>query len=262
MAIIACKFGGTSTADADMFRKIRAILRENPDRRYVVLSAPGRCPGGEKVTDMLYRAWKNRSTAAVVERFEAIARNLGVRMDFGAEIARALQISEAETASRGEYLCARLFSAWSSVPFVDAAEVIRFDEDGRLDPEGTRRALSDMARRRRRAVIPGFYGADPGGRIVTFPRNGSDITGALVAAGVGAALYENWTDVPGLMTGDPDKDPNARVIPEISYADMRALCKNGAQVLHPDCLDAVEAGGIPTRIGCTMCPGLPGSLIH
>ena len=103
---------------------------------------------------------------------------------------------------------------------------------------------------------------DPLGRIVTFPRNGSDITGALVAAGIGAALYENWTDVPGLMTGDPDTDPEARVIPEIRYADMRKISRSGARVLHPDCLDAVEAAGIPTRIRCTLRPDLPGTLIH
>lgn len=258
MGIIACKFGGTSTANADMFRRILAILKANPDRRYVVLSAPGREGGGEKVTDMLLRG----DIAGVARRFDEMAAALGVEMEFDAELRRAADRDAATLSSRGEYLCARLFAQWSGIPFVDAARVICFDARRRPDAPATLSALRRMASLMPRAVIPGFYGGDPLGRIVAFPRNGSDITGALVAAGTGAALYENWTDVPGLMTDDPDTVPDARVIPEISYADMRALCRNGAQVLHPDCLDAVEAAGIPTRIRCTMKPDLPGTLIR
>ena len=258
MGIIACKFGGTSTANADMFKRIRAILASDPDRRYVVLSAPGRDGTREKVTDMLYKG----DIAGVAGRFAAMARDLNVEMDFETELRRAARESEAALLSRGEYLCARLFSRWIGIPFVDAADVIRFDAHGRPDAPGTRAALRRMAARFPRAVIPGFYGSDPHRRVVIFPRNGSDITGALVAAGVGASLYENWTDVPGLMTGDPEKDPEARVIPEITYADMRRASRSGARVLHPDCLDAVEAAGIPTRIRCTMRPDLPGTLIH
>ena len=258
MDIIACKFGGTSTADADMFMRIQAILRRDSRRRYVVLSAPGRRGDMEKVTDMLCRAWQEKDGRAVASRFEAMARELGVKMDFREEIDRALRISEAAALSRGEYLCARLFSLYSGIPFVDAADVIRFDDRGRVDTGATRSTLRDMAARHPRAVIPGFYGSDPRGNIVTFPRNGSDITGALVAAGTGASLYENWTDVPGLMTGDPAVDPEARVIPFIRYADMRGM---PARVLHPDSLDAVEAAGIPTRIRCTMNPEAPGTLI-
>ena len=258
MSIIVCKFGGTSTASAGMFRRMRAILAQNPSRRYVVLSAPGRDGAKEKVTDLLYQKRMDEAAA----RFEAIAAELGVCMDFGGEIERAARISENMTVSRGEYLCAKLFSAWSGLPFVDAAEVIRFDGSDRIDCSETVHALHSMAKICPRAVIPGFYGSAPNGRIVTFPRNGSDITGALVAAGVGAALYENWTDVPGLMTGDPAVDPGAERIEEISYDGMRAMSENGARVLHPDSLDAVARAGIPTRIRCTMNPDLPGTLVH
>ena len=261
MGIIACKFGGTSTAGADMFKRIEGILRQDPDRRYAVLSAPGRCGDTEKMTDALYRAWRNKDAARAAERFEAIARGLSIDMDFRTEIERALRVSEAETVSRGEYLCAKLFARFSGMPFVDAADVIRFDARGQIDYDKTSRALRDMARTHPRAVIPGFYGSGPDGRIVTLPRNGSDITGALVAAGVGAALYENWTDVPGLMTGDPGADPGARVIPAVSYARVRVLAQNGAQVLHPDCLEPVACAGIPTRIRCTMMPDAPGTII-
>ncbi|MBR0367828.1 MAG: hypothetical protein IJH86_05480 [Clostridia bacterium] len=262
MGIIACKFGGTSTAGADMFKRIAGILQEDPDRRYAVLSAPGRCGDMEKLTDALYRAWRDKDASPAAKRFEAIARGLGIDMDFRKEIDRALHISEAETVSRGEYLCAKLFARFSGMPFVDAADVIRFDGSGRLDDEATVRALGRMAQVYPRAVIPGFYGSGPDGRIVTFPRNGSDITGALVAAGVGAALYENWTDVPGLMTGDPGVTPSARVIPEVSYARMRALAEDGVRVLHPDCLEPVARAGIPTRIRCTLMPDAPGTLVE
>lgn len=258
MGIIACKFGGTSTANADMFKRIDGILKADGERRYVVLSAPGRDGTCEKVTNMLYAG----DIDGAARRFEAMGRDLGVDMDFVTEFRRAAVQSDAALVSRGEYLCAKLFSAWRGIPFVDAAKLICFDIRGRLDAPRTNASLKRMAALIPRAVIPGFYGSDPLGRIVTFPRNGSDITGALVAAGIGAALYENWTDVPGLMTGDPDTDPEARVIPEIRYADMRKLSQGGAQVLHPDCLDAVEAAGIPTRIRCTLRPDLPGTLIH
>ena len=261
MGIIACKFGGTSTASADMFKRIDGILRQDPERRYAVLSAPGRCGDTEKLTDTLYRAWRDKDAAPAAKRFEAIARGLAIDMDFRSEIEAALRVSEAMTVSRGEKLCAELFARFTGMPFVDAADVILFDADGRIDREATTRALRAMARTHPRAVIPGFYGSGPDGRVVTLPRNGSDITGALVAAGVGAALYENWTDVPGLMTGDPGADPGARVIPAVSYARMRVLAQNGAQVLHPDCLEPVARAGIPTRIRCTMMPDAPGTII-
>ena len=270
MEVIVCKFGGSSTADANMFRQIRRILNGDARRRYVVLSAPG---GRERVTDLLCCGWlalrEGRDAAplinAVVARFEAISSALGLS-GFGDEVRRellcAMQTSEAMTVSRGEALCARLFSRWSGLPFQDADVLVRFDAEGRPDVPDTLARFRDWARNHSQAVLPGFYGGGPDGKIFTFPRNGSDITGALCAAGVGAAVYENWSDVPGLMTADPATDPEARLIPEITYPAMCERCRLGARVLHPDSLVPLEAAGIPTRLRCTMNPEAPGTWIH
>lgn len=266
MNIIACKFGGSSTADAACFRQIKSILDADPNRRYIVLSAPGSINGSPKVTDLLAAAWNGDEGAleAVVARFRAIAEGLG--MPFGDEDAfdtldAARAISRDALLSRGEYLCARLFSEYAGLPFADAASLVCFDGDGAVEVPRTLTHIRRLARRLPRAVIPGFYGTGPDGNIVTLPRNGSDITGALVAAGVGAAVYENWTDVPGLMTADPARNQSARVIPEITYAEMRRIAEGGAQVLHPDCLRPVESAGIPTRIRWTAHPETPGTFI-
>ena len=273
MSVIVSKFGGSSTAGANLLWKIRRIIEQRPERRYVVLSAPG-ADGAhpEKVTAMLQRCWRSRSNAPVREtilssladRFEELGRALGVP-DMGrlarAEVSRALSLSEAHTLSRGEYLCARLFSTWSGIPMVDAAALIRFDDNGELDCETTRQSMEQAARTHPRLIIPGFYGAAPDGRIVTFPRNGSDITGALAAANMGASLYENWSDVPGLMTADPRVVPEARLIPQISYRQMRLLARSGARVLHPACLDPVALAGIPTRLRRTSAPENFGTLV-
>ena len=261
MEIIVCKFGGTSTANADRFRQIRRILDMDPRRRYVVLSAPGTDRSTPKVTDLLYR----EDIDIAARRFEEIAGALGL---CGAgerarrELEKAKDRGEPYRVSRGEAQCAMLFSEYAGIPCVDAARVIRFDAAGQLDVPETLRRIKEMAKEYPRAVLPGFYGGDPEGNIHLLPRNGSDFTGALLAAGVGAALYENWTDVPGLMTGDPNTDPDAQVIPQISYAEMRRMAEAGARVLHPDCLSPVEDAGIPTRLKCTLRPELPGTLIR
>ena len=269
MGIIVCKFGGTSTANAGMFQRIRQILKDDPSRRYVVLSAPG---GGIKVTDLLIRYWRLRTAGSdreanhcaenVANRFSDIAAALGIK-GFGDCVLRSLGMSasEAEAVSRGEYLCAKLFSIWSGMPFVDAADLVRFDGEGRHDLRASLARFRALASSTPSAVIPGFYGSGPDGRIATFPRNGSDITGALAAAGVGADIYENWSDVPGLMTADPAVDPNARLVPRVSYSEMRRLAVRGARVLHPDALAPVEAAGIPTRLCCTLDPTAPGTLV-
>lgn len=273
MGTIVCKFGGTSVANGERLKSIRAILDRNEDRRYVVLSAPGVDTLQIKLTDSLYRLWrvreqeelKYKEIEAIAARFDAMCQSLGIDLMGDAvreTLKLALETSEAHTVSRGEYLCARLFSDYIGWPMMDAVGLIAFDGRRRLDKAKTCENLSSMANTFSRAVIPGFYGADPYGNIVTFPRNGSDITGALVAAGVGASLYENWTDVPGLMTDDPAANPHAEVIPEISYADMRYMTMKGARVMHPESLEPVETAGIPTRIKCTMKPDAPGTLIH
>ena len=273
MGIIVSKFGGSSTANAENLKCIDRIIRAAPSRRCVVLSAPGidgQHP--EKVTAMLERCWNQRkapaaldaAVSAVADRFREICGDLGIP-DMSAHARRQIQdavaISLPHTLSRGEYLCALAFSRYTGLPMADAAGLIAFSTDGTLDEGRTRLNLEGLRHRADPVIVPGFYGADPGGKIHILPRNGSDITGALVAAGMDADLYENWSDVPGLMTADPTLAPNARLIPHIGYRQMRALSRAGARVLHPACLDPVAMAGIPTRLRDTMCPESFGTLI-
>jgi len=273
MGIIVSKFGGSSTANAKNLNCIRRLVRASPARRYVVLSAPG-IDGNhpEKVTAMLERCWNvrkdaaalDRAVSAVAARFDELCDGLGIQgMDRLArrEIHRAVAVSLPHTLSRGEYLCALAFSRYAGLPMADAAGLIAFDAYGTLDEARTRMNLQQLQDSGRPMIVPGFYGADPDGRICILPRNGSDITGALVAAGMDADLYENWSDVPGLMTADPAVVPGARLIPHIGYRQMRALSRAGARVLHPACLDPVAMSGIPTRLRDTMRPDSFGTLI-
>ena len=272
MEIIVCKFGGACTADAEGFRRILELLTGDDRRRYAVLSAPGRTQGQSKITDLLCDLWQadpdsraaERIVKAIIGRFSRIASSLGI--PFGAGEAsfilhKARRTSKATLLSRGEAFCAVSFARYAGIPMVDAAQCISFDASGRLDEPATLLRFADMARRLPRAVIPGFYGSAPDGSIVTFPRNGSDISGALCAAGVKASVYENWTDVPGLMTADPESDSDAQLIPEISYPAMRALADAGARVLHADCLGPVARAGIPTRIRDIRHPEAPGTWV-
>ena len=273
MRTIVSKFGGSSTANAARFKRILDLVRASPARRCVVLSAPGiDAKHPEKVTALLEACWQCRDDlralddkiAKVAGRFGEIGDALsvpGAAALAEAEIRAAIRTSLPHTLSRGEYLCARLFSLYSGIPMMDAAKVMRFDRGGALDEARTFQNLRALSERLPRFVLPGFYGADPLGRIVTFPKNGSDITGALAAAGMDAGLYENWTDVPGLMTSDPSVVPAARLIPQVNYCQMRALARAGAQVLHPACLDPVAMAGIPTRLRGTDAPDSFGTLI-
>ena len=269
MDTIVTKFGGSSTADAAMLRRVGAILRANPARRCAVLSAPGGIP---KTTDLLAECARlcaagqamDRPMRIILGRFAGIAAGLGLpdcRSSVHREIASAAEVSIDAAMSRGEAICARMFARWINWPYLDAADVVRFDDAGALDVPGTLSLLRGAAQSFHRFVLPGFYGADGQGRIRTLPRNGSDITGALAAAALDASLYENWTDVPGLMTADPAAVRDARPVPRISYRQMAALAEAGAKVLHPDCLAPVDRAGIPTRLRCTMHPELPGTRI-
>ena len=272
MKLIAAKFGGSSTATAGRFRQILEIVRASPERRCVVLSAPGATEeGGEKITALLERCRQARAAGrdpaplidAVAARYAGIARELGVCFPPGEvsrEIEAALEVSDAHTMSRGEALCARLFSRWSGMPMLDAAGLVRFDASGALNVPATLRGFARV-RGMPRLIVPGFYGADRQGRIHTLPRNGSDVTGALAAAGIGADVYENWSDVPGLMSADPAIVPDARPIPRVGYRQMRLLAEAGARILHPDALAPVEAAGIPTRLRSTLQPDAPGTVI-
>ena len=273
MSIIVSKFGGSSSADADGFRRVRQILLPMEQRRYIVLSAPGkRSPSDEKVTDLLCRAHRlfaegldgSAPLNEVRKRFAEIIRTLRLKTDAEALLSTLeadARHSIDRAASRGEYLCARLFALYADLPFVDAAELIHFDRDGRIDREAIFRAVRAMSRRLPCAVIPGFYGTMPNGEIKTFSRGGSDITGALVAAALDASLYENWTDVDGLMSIDPVCCPNAFCHSAVSYRQMRMLASAGAQVLHPYCLEPVCEAGVPTVLKNTFAPERPGTYI-
>ncbi|MBQ3652591.1 MAG: aspartate kinase [Clostridia bacterium] len=270
------KFGGSSLSDADQFRKVAAILQADPTRRFVVVSAPGkRFSGDDKITDLLYRCADLSSRredfspafGPIRERFLSIERDLSIE---SAHISEALDEIEAElgtgrasrdyVASRGEYLCAKLMGAYLHVPMVDAAQLIRFTEDGELDMETTAcycAPLKDLPR----AVIPGFYGAMPDGSIRTFSRGGSDITGAIIARAVGADEYENWTDVDGFMMADPRIVPEARTMHAVSYEELRELSYMGASVLHEESIFPVREARIPIHVRNTNHPEASGTWI-
>ncbi|MCR5825971.1 MAG: aspartate kinase [Oscillospiraceae bacterium] len=275
MKPIVAKFGGSSLADAAQFRKVADIVRADADRRFVVASAPGKRNAADtKVTDLLYRCYELATQgqdaapalALIRARFAQIMDELSIDFPLDEELGViAAQLAAAPArdymASRGEYLNAKLLAAYLGVPFVDAANTVRFSGDGRFIAEGTNEALATALRGVERAVIPGFYGADEAGRIHTFTRGGSDVTGALVARAVNARLYENWTDVSGMLFTDPRIVPNPDTIRHISYRELRELSYMGASVLHEDAVFPARAAGIPINIRNTNRPADAGTMI-
>ena len=270
MENITVKFGGSSLADSTQFRKVAAIVKENPLRRYVVVSAPGRrFREDTKVTDLLYRAHAAVGTDEfdglmdeIAERFTSIASELGICVELGLdEIRKEMEAGAGADycASRGEYLSAKLMAGLLDRPFLDAKDYIFFREDGSLDAQHTQAALSGALRELPGAVIPGFYGANPDGSVRTFSRGGSDITGALVAQASRAVCYENWTDVSGILETDPRIVPQARPIQALTYGELRELAYMGASVLHEDAIFPVRSAGIPLRIRNTNDPAAPGT---
>ncbi|MBR3195273.1 MAG: aspartate kinase [Clostridia bacterium] len=269
------KFGGSSLADAEHFRKVRQIIEEDPARRYVVPSAPGkRFSADEKVTDLLYQCYYNKNDRQlfdetfqkIIDRYTQIENDLGV--DSGVREAleeiryeMLFQGTSDYAASRGEYLNGRILAAYLGIPFVDAAKVVVFDENGKLNPALTEISLREKLRETERAVIPGFYGATPSGRIVTFSRGGSDITGSLVAVGVKADLYENWTDVSGCLKADPRVVKRATPISIVTYNELRELSYMGASVMHEEAIYPARQMNIPIQIMNTNKPEDPGTKI-
>ena len=275
MSIYAVKFGGTSLADAGQFRKVRSIIEANPARRFIVVSAPGKRRDGDiKVTDMLEDCLSLALSGGdfetllekVKRRYTEIADDLGVNMDFDSEfniIATCLTAMPHRdyTLSRGEYLSAKLMAAYLGRPFVDPAKCVCFDENGALDEDETQALMEKTLAPLDGAVIAGFYGKNPDGSIKTFSRGGSDVTGALVARAVSADLYENWTDVSGLMDADPRIVPSAKCVESVSYRELRILSYMGASVLHTDAVKPVSQRGIPINIKNTNRPEDAGTLI-
>ena len=269
------KFGGSSLANAEQFQKVGEIIRSDESRRYVVPSAPGkRFDGDTKVTDLLYKCY---NTAVEGEDFIPILQEIkgryyeiirGLNLDHSLEDEFAqiegdfkAQAGTDYAASRGEFLNGKVMAAYLGYEFVDAADVIRFDKNGNLDAEKTDRLLSKKLAKCERAVIPGFYGAGEDGKVKTFSRGGSDVTGSLVAKAIKADLYENWTDVSGFLVTDPRIVKNPEVIESITYRELRELSYMGATVLHEDAIFPVRKEGIPINIKNTNRPEDKGTFI-
>lgn len=274
MKKIVCKFGGSSVADATQVEKVVSIVRSDERRCFVVPSAPGkRSEEDTKITDLLYLCHElARQNVDFSEPFNKIStRYWDLSKALGASIDMERLLAEVESkiadgagrdyvASRGEYLCGHILADVLGAVFIDPAEAILFRADGRLDDDSYRRLRARLSGERL-YVIPGFYGADVEGEIVTFSRGGSDITGAIVARAVGAEVYENWTDVSGLLMADPRMVPNPLPVEEITYREMRELAYMGADVFHDEAMFPVRAAEIPIHIRNTNQPEDAGTLI-
>ena len=269
------KFGGSSLASAKQFKKVGDIIRADKSRRYVVPSAPGkRNDKDEKVTDMLYACYdaasEGRSYKKILEkirgRYEEIIEGLDLNLNLDHEFAKLEENFLAGAgwdyaASRGEYLNGIVIANYLGYEFIDAAEVIFFDEQGNFEADLTDKELSERLSHVERAVVPGVYGTRPDGSIKTFSRGGSDVTGSIVAKAVHADLYENWTDVSGFLVTDPRIVEDPEVIETITYRELRELSYMGASVLHEDAIFPVRKEGIPINIRNTNRPEDKGTLI-
>lgn len=264
--MITVKFGGTSLADASRYRHAAEIVRSDPNRRYVVVSAPGkRFSQDIKITDALYhfQRTKDENDFAPIEmRFRELVEALELELDLTPDFEEMKKPHNVDyMASRGEYLSAKIMAAFLGWPFVDSKDCIFFDQDGMLDEEKTDSALFERLKKLPCAVVPGFYGAMPDGEVHTFTRGGSDISGALVARAMDCETYENWTDVDGMQVTDPRIVPEALPIRAITYAELRELAYQGATVLHEDSVLPVRKKDIPIHICNTFRPDAPGSWI-
>jgi len=259
-----CKFGGTSMANAENIRKSAEIVKSDYSRRFVVVSAPGkRNKTDDKITDLLIRCSeevKKKGTykdtfLKVRERFEEIISALGIDLKLEKEFDETLNNIQKGAnldyaASRGEYFCAKIFAKFLGFEFIDAKDIIFFDEQ--FDAKKTDRVCSKTLSKVNNAVIPGFYGIDTNGKIKTFSRGGSDVTGSIIAKAVKCDIYENWTDVNGFMTADPRIVKNPKSIKILSYSELRELSYMGASVLHPESIFPVKDSKIPINIRNTF----------
>lgn len=269
------KFGGSSLADANQFRKVAEIIHADKARRFVVPSAPGkRFADDTKVTDMLYSCYDiaakgkdfDNEFQAIKDRYYGIISDLGLDLSLEREfeIIKNCFIGKAGrdyAASRGEYLNGIILAKFLGFNFIDSAEVIFFNDNGAFDDERTNQVLSERLSKLENAVVPGFYGSMPNDTIKTFSRGGSDVTGSIVARAVNAELYENWTDVSGFLICDPRIVENPEPITVITYRELRELSYMGATVLHEDAIFPVRKAGIPINIKNTNVPDDPGTMI-
>ncbi len=269
------KFGGSSVADANQFKKVKSIVTSDPSRRLIVVSAAGkRDPKDHKITDLLYLCHAHVTYGvSCKEIFDIIsARFIEIRDDLGLsyrieddlealgrKISKDMSIDE--LVSRGEYLTSRLMAEYLGYHFLDASKCIFMDYDGTFIPGKIAEAVQEALKSHNGIVIPGFYGAMPSGKIRVMSRGGSDITGSLVAVAANADLYENWTDVSGILMADPRIVDSPKAIAEITFAELRELSYMGASVLHEDSVAPVKEIGIPLNIKNTNDPEHPGTMI-
>ena len=275
MNTIVTKFGGSSLADANQFRKVKEIVLSNKNRKIVVPSAPGKRNAKDfKITDLLYLCHSHIESsislddvfALISKRYKDIVSDLNLSLDIDYHLNKIKEdlengASKDYAASRGEYLNGIILANYLDFQFIDAKDVILFNKYGCLDTEATYDSLQKIIGNDSNVIIPGFYGSDSNGNIVTFSRGGSDVTGALVAASINAELYENWTDVSGFLMADPRIVKNPMQIRKITYRELRELSYMGASVLHEESVFPVRDAGIPINIKNTNNPSDPGTLI-
>ena len=273
--IKVAKFGGSSVADSEQFKKVKNIVLSDPMRKFVVVSASGKRGKNEnKITDLLYLCHAHIMYSVscesvwqlIEERFITIKNELNLTYPIEEDLAKIKSelkkgISEDYLVSRGEYLTARLMAEYLGYEFIDACEVIIFDYSGKIDFDRSYEALSNILKGNDKVVVPGFYGALPNGEIKTLTRGGSDITGAILAKLVNASLYENWTDVSGILIADPRIVSNPRQIKYITYEELRELSYMGANVLHEEAIFPVMEANIPLHILNTNNPSDEGTII-
>ncbi|MEM9692152.1 MAG: aspartate kinase, partial [Myxococcota bacterium] len=275
MKRLVCKFGGTSVATARQLAKVRAILDDEPTRRVVVVSAPGRrTPEDVKVTDLLYACHRKAADGvsfdaeldAIEARFEELRRELELSLDLGPSLkelrAKLRKGCSADyAASRGEQFNGEVVAAYLGADLIDPTRCISLRADGQVEAQTYTAIAAQMADPERRYVVPGFFGAGPDGEVKTFSRGGSDITGALVARAIGASAYENWTDVSGILMADPRVVDDPRPMAEVTYRELRELAYMGASVVHDEAIAPVREAGIPLFIRNTNRPHDPGTAI-
>lgn len=273
--IKVAKFGGTSLADAVQFKKVHDIVKDNEERRYVVVSAPGkRFKDDNKITDLLYLTHAHLKFSVpyapvlklIEDRFNEIKDELNLDIDLHSEFETIRNMldnkcDEDYIVSRGEYLSAKLMASYLKCDFIDSKDVIFFKYDGTVDKKKTNEKLGAALSKSSKAIIPGFYGSYPDGSIKTFSRGGSDITGSIVASVAKADMYENWTDVSGFLMADPRIVKNPLPINKITYQELRELSYMGASVLHDEAVFPVRQAGIPINIRNTNEPDNPGTVI-
>lgn len=275
---VTAKFGGSSLANANCFRRVKEIIETDKRRRYVVVSAPGmRFKSDAKITDLLLEAYEIANSGSgddagelireVERRFAEICEGLGMDFVLQQEILALKDKIDSGDAdkdyviTRGEYFSAKIMSEYLGREFVNPEEYIKFDAEGNLMADESQSMLAEKLKVMQTAVIPGFYGGTYSNKIVAFSRGGSDVTGAIVAAASGSDLYENWTDVPGILMADPSIVNNPVILPVITYKEIREMAYMGAEVMHQSAIKPVRELGIPINIKNSKQPEEPGTLI-